>query len=296
MANFAVVDMAKQFSSEVFMKKLKPGVVSTLTGTLPAIQLGDTSFFDLSSRTKGEVVGESVAKSPTPTPHPLRHIRTTKIQYTERFSDEFLMFDREKQLNIVNKLAQKWMGQDFLHDLDTIILHGINPLTGASATSVIDWIGKAGSSTLIPSTGDTAAAIDTDLHNAINAVDDVNGIAFANNVTRKLATLYDGSLQRYPTLGKFGLEVSNFEGIKAAQSKEVGEYNSCKLVVGNWDALKWGIAAEMPVELIRYGDPDGQGDLTRNNEVALRYEVVFGFGIADPTALAIVQTPAPVSA
>lgn len=293
---FAIVDVAKQFSNEVFLKNLKPGVVSSLTGTLPAVQLGDTEFFDLSSRTKGEVVGESGSKAPTPTDHPLRHIRTVKLQYTERFSEEFLLFDQAKQTNIVNKLAQKWMGQDFLHDLDTIMIHGINPLTGAAATSVQDHIGKAGSSILIPSTGTTAAAIETDLKSAIDAVDDVNGIAFNTTAARKLATLKESGIQTYPTLGKFGLEVSNFEGIDAAASKEVGEYNGAQLIVGNWDALKWGIAAEMPVELIKYGNPDGQGDLKRHNEIALRYEVIFGFGIANPEALAIVQNATPVSA
>lgn len=291
MANFATIDVAKQFSSDVYMKNRKPGVVAQLTDTLPAVQLGDTEFFDLSSRTKGEVVGEGGAKAPTPTDHPLRHIRTVKLQYTERLSEEFLLFDRQKQLGIIEKLAQKWMGQDLMHDLDTIMIHGINPLTGAAATSIQDYIGKAGSSILIPSTGDTPADIDNDLKDAINSLDDVTGVAFDTVTTRKLASITDNGIQKYPSLGKFGLDVSNFEGIDAAQSKEVGEYNDCKMVVGDWSALKWGVAAEMPVELIKYGDPDGQGDLKRHNEVALRFEIIFGFGIANPNAFAIVQTP-----
>ena len=84
------------------------------------------------------------------------------------------------------------------------------------------------------------------------------------------------------------MNVETFEGIRAAASKELGDYNDAQLIVGDWNALRWGIAAEMPVELIRYGDPDGQGDLKRYNQVALRYEVIFGFGIANPNALAIV--------
>jgi hypothetical protein len=38
--------------------------------------------------------------------------------------------------------------------------------------------------------------------------------------------------------------------------------------------------------MIRYGDPDGQGDLKRNNQVAFRAEVVYGWGIADLNAFA----------
>ena len=179
--------------------------------------------------------------------------------------------------------------KDFLHDLDTVILHGVNPLSGTAATSLQDYLTKAGSSILVPSTGDDAEDINTDLQAAIAAVDEVNGIAFSNEAASKLASLTENGIQIYPSLGKFGLNVESFEGIDAAKSKEVGEYNDTKLVVGDWNALKWGIAAEMPVELIRYGDPDGEGDLKRYNQVALRYEVVFGFGIANPEAFAVVQ-------
>jgi hypothetical protein len=37
------------------------------------------------------------------------------------------------------------------------------------------------------------------------------------------------------------------------------------------------VQRELPVELIRFGDPDGQGDLKRKNQIALRLEVVFGW-------------------
>ena len=35
------------------------------------------------------------------------------------------------------------------------------------------------------------------------------------------------------------------------------------------------------LELIEYGDPDGGGDLKRNNQIAFRAEVVYGWGIAE---------------
>ena len=105
---FAIVDVAKQLSNDTFVGKMKPGVVSKLTSTLPEVQLGDTEFFDLSARTKGEIVGEAEAKNPTPTNAPLRHIRTVKIQYTERMSEEFLIYDKAKHLHIVENLAKKY--------------------------------------------------------------------------------------------------------------------------------------------------------------------------------------------
>lgn len=292
---FATVDVAKQFSDESFVAKIRGGVISKLTNRLPQVMIGDTEYFDLSGRTKGEVVGEAAAKSPTPTAHPLRHIKTVKLQYTERFSDEFLVFNDQKKLNIINELAAKWMGSDFQRDLDTIVIHGINPLSGQLSTVVSDYITKAGSSILVPSTGTTADAINTDLKTAIADIADefgANGIAFSNTAAAKLAGLKTAAgAPVYPSLGSFGLNVESFEGLKAAASKEVGEYNGVQAIVGDWDALRWGIAAEFPVDLIQYGDPDGQGDLRRYNQVALRYEVIFGFGIANPDALAVIMTP-----
>ena len=50
------------------------------------------------------------------------------------------------------------------------------------------------------------------------------------------------------------------------------------------NAFKWGYAENIPLEVIRYGDPDGQGDLKRYNQVLLRAEAYIGWGILDPTA------------
>lgn len=294
----ANVDVAKQFSNEAFVGKMKRGVVARLTDRLPEIQIGETSFFNLSGRTKGEVVGESAQKNPTPTNISLANIRTVKLHYTERFSTEFLVFDDQKRTEVLERLAQKWMLSDFSQDLDTIVLHGINPLTGTLATSVQDYVTKTGSSILVPSTGTTADAINTDLKSAIAVVaenEGMNGIAFAPTAAAALARLTENGVQVYPSLGKFGLNVREFEGVRAASSKEVGEFNGVQLIAGDWDQLKWGIAREMPVELIEYGDPDGQGDLKRLNQVALRFEVIFGFGLVSPTAFAAVMTP-PASA
>jgi hypothetical protein len=40
------------------------------------------------------------------------------------------------------------------------------------------------------------------------------------------------------------------------------------------------------VTKIEYGDPDGQGDLKRQNQFALRAEVVYGWALMDINAFA----------
>ena len=43
------------------------------------------------------------------------------------------------------------------------------------------------------------------------------------------------------------------------------------------NGIRWGIQRQLPVELIQFGDPDGQGDLKRKNQVALRLETVYAW-------------------
>ena len=52
------------------------------------------------------------------------------------------------------------------------------------------------------------------------------------------------------------------------------------------NAFRWGYADEIPMEVIQYGDPDGQGDLKRTNEVVLRAEAWIGWGILNKDAFA----------
>jgi hypothetical protein len=58
--------------------------------------------------------------------------------------------------------------------------------------------------------------------------------------------------------------------------------------VGDFAGIRWGIQRAIGLEMIEYGDPDGGGDLKRNNQVAFRAEVVYGWGIQDLTAFAAI--------
>ena len=63
-------------------------------------------------------------------------------------------------------------------------------------------------------------------------------------------------------------------------------------IVGQFDAFRWGVQRSVSAHMIEYGDPDGLGDLQRNNQIALRAEVVYGVGIMDLNAFAKIVKPA----
>ncbi len=62
-------------------------------------------------------------------------------------------------------------------------------------------------------------------------------------------------------------------------------------IVGQFDAVRWGVQRDIAAHLIEYGDPDGLGDLQRKNQLAIRAEVVYGIGILDLNAFAKILKP-----
>ena len=69
-----------------------------------------------------------------------------------------------------------------------------------------------------------------------------------------------------------------------------GANQKLRAVVGDFaNCFKWGYAANIPLEIIQFGDPDGQGDLKRTNEVVLRSEAYIGWGILDANSFALIK-------
>ena len=87
-----------------------------------------------------------------------------------------------------------------------------------------------------------------------------------------------------------GQNLTNFSGMTAAVSDTVSAKNEItpdtKLlgIVGQFDAFRWGVQRSIGAHLIEYGDPDGLGDLQRQNQIAIRAEIVYGIGIMDQAA------------
>lgn len=61
-----------------------------------------------------------------------------------------------------------------------------------------------------------------------------------------------------------------------------------RAIVGDFqEAFKWGFSKEIPLEVIKYGDPDGSGnDLKNYNQVYLRAEMFLGWAIMVPNSFA----------
>lgn len=271
------------------------GAVLRLTPSRPQISKGSHTLLTMGARAKGALVEESGAKPDNGRQAVAKPFVTAKLVYSQRVSDEFLSYTDDEQVDFIGGLVNDWLRTSLPVDLDTVVLHGVNPFTGEVSTTLSDYITKAGSSIYVPSTGNTGDAIDADISTAAQELTangiNVNGIAIAPTAASALANVIVGSTKKYPEAGVFGLEGNALAGRRAASSAEVGEYNGVKLVLGDWRKLYLAFAGSASWRVHTAGDPDNTGrDLAGHNEILIRLEEHFGFRVLDTNAFAYVGT------
>jgi hypothetical protein len=175
------------------------------------------------------------------------------------------------------------------------VFHRINPISGAAVTSITEYLSQNTNSVeILDGTGANApAGAEMEIQTAAGLIiaDGYvpNGIAIDPTYGWTLATeRYNDGRLKFPELG-LGAGITNFKGMRVATSSTVSGTpeatdTKIKAFLGDWSQLVWGVQRNVPVEVIRFGDPDGQGDLKRTNQIALRTEVVYGWAIVDLNA------------
>lgn len=269
--------------------------VAALSAAKPTL-FGNSTLVTLDSKPRAEFVAEGADKGATNATFGSVTVTPHKTQVTMRFSNEVLWADEDYQIGIMQTLAEEG-ATALARALDFGVFHRVNPANGATT----DWTNYL---TSTKKTVDASTNIDADIEKAIGLVltdgegTDVNGLALSKPAAYALATAKDkqGHLM-YPELG-FGTGMTQYKGIKTAVSTtvnglpEMKQDSGIKAIVGDFtNGVYWGIQRNLPLELIQFGDPDGQGDLKRKNQVALRLEVQYAWYVfAD--RFAVVKAPA----
>lgn len=291
------ITLPKNIASGMFSKATTGSAVAALSGSEPQ-QFGETTHMTLTGRPRAEYVGEGADKSPTNAAFGTKVVTPHKVQVTMRFNEEVQWSDEAYQLGILSTLASEG-GLALSRALDLGVFHGINPLTGTAIASIAvgDRIGTTANSVEITTATLTTPEMVIEQAAGLVIADGYipNGIAFDPTYAWTVATArYTDGRKKYPELG-FGTSVTTFESLSAFSSTtvsglpEAAANSNIKAIVGQWDLLRWGVQKSVPVELIKFGDPDGQGDLKRKNQIALRLEVVYGWGVMDLDGFATVK-------
>lgn len=280
---------------KTWRKNIRGGVLAKLTPGDPELKVGATDFFVFDQTPKVELVGEGANKgSQDGTPRQVV-AKTYKVQITYRFSQEVMFADEDSQTEVVDNLVAN-VAVALSRALDLLAIHGVNPATGIVSGSITNYFVKAGNGVgVVPRTGSAQTDIESAAALLQGAGNIATGIAFDPVYAGYLArTKNTQNNPLYPELG-LGFNFDSFQGLQAASSdtvsgrKEiVGGSVAVLAILGDWNAFKWGVARELPLETIQYGDPDGNGDLKRTNEIAIRAESYIGFAIFDATAFAMI--------
>jgi HK97 family phage major capsid protein len=251
-------------------------------------RFGEVDYITFNDFPKAEFVEEGANKASTSGGFDSVTAKPHKAQVTMRFNEEVQWADEDYQLGVFRELGNAG-GIALSRALDLGLIHRINPLTGTVISGWDNYITATTKRVEI-----ATADADADFKEAVGLLVNssptvaVNGAAFDPKFSWSLANLMarDGSgetsQQRYPTLG-FGTNVTDFMGVPVAQGDTVSGTpeatdTGVRAIVGDFqNGIRWGVQRDLPVELIRYGDPDGQGDLKRKNQIALRLEIVYGW-------------------
>lgn len=263
--------------------------IAALSGQIPMVfGPGQAFTFDIG---EAEYVGEGANKAGSTVTPTAQTVTPFKFQKTVRMTNEVLWADEDEQLVIVDQILAE-IQPSLSRALDYGVYHGIDPLSGDAAAAMTTQLSDTTNSVEIAA---AAAYTYVDAADVLVLADGFvpSGIALDPSWASSFSTLRGTNSEQklYPNF-RLGTAVSELDGHAASVSKTVGAVTvastatNVKAFVGDFSAIRWGIQRNIGLELIEFGDPDGGGDLKRNNQVAFRAEVVYGWGIANLNAFA----------
>lgn len=286
------LSLPKSVTNRVFPKIQYGSTIAALGNPEPML-FGDTEYFHFDIG-EAEYVGEGANKSGSTATKTTVTVKPYKFQKTVRYSQEVMWADEDYQLGILNNFADA-ITPALARALDYGVFHGINPLDGA-LVAAMTTNGKLSQTTnsveIAP--GDKPYA-NIDAAKALVLADGYipSDIALDPSFAALFTSLRNTTTEQklYPDF-QLGTAPSNLDGTRASTSKTVGAVGvaaaatTVKAIVGDFSKVVWGVQRRIGLEVIQYGDPDGDGDLKRNNQIALRSEILYGWAIADKDAFA----------
>lgn len=258
--------------------------IAALSGAIPMkFGSGESMTFDIG---EAEYVGEGANKGPSTVTPTTKTVKPFKFHKTVRWTDEVTWADADHQLGVVLQILDL-IQPALSRALDFGVFHGINPTGGTAVTAMTEKLSDTTNSV------EVAAAAPYTYLDAADTLVLADGfvprdIALDPTFASSFSTLRGTNSEQklYPNF-TLGTDVSELDGHRASVSNTVGAVGvaaaatNAKAFVGDFSAIRWGVQKAVGLKMIEYGDPDGQGDLQRNNQVAFRVEVVYGWGIAE---------------
>lgn len=274
-----------------WLGKVKYGsAVAALSNSIPMkFGSGRSMTFDIGEAeyvAQGGNKGQSTFTPTTVTTDPF------KFHKTVRWTEEVQWADEDHQLGVIRQVLEQ-IQPALSRALDFGVFHGINPTGGAAVAAMDQTLNDTTNSVEYVATDKPFVSLDA--ADALVLADSYipSDIALDPAYAAKFSSYRNPTTEAkiYPDF-RLSTEVSDLENHRASVSRTVGAVGVAAAAtdilgfVGDFSAIRWGIQRTLGLEVIKYGDPDGGGDLKRNNQIAFRAEVVYGWGVADLNAFA----------
>ena len=279
------LNLPAHIANDMFEQVTEGSSVSVLSGQKP-MAFGEHQHFTFSLG-EAEFVGEGQQKAATDVESRTRTVKPYKAQITFRYNEEVKWASEAHQLSILTDLSNQ-MAPKLARALDFGIFHGISPLQGTAFAGITENLSQTTNEVVAGS--DKQADMDEAEGLVVSGGAIPNGMALDPSYAVGFRTLRDDQRRRiYPDF-TMGIAPSNVDGFQASVNETVGggavADTGISAFAGDFSKIYWGVQKNVGVHMIEYGDPDGQGDLQRNNQIALRAEVVYGWAIFDLGAFA----------
>lgn len=286
-----------QLSGELFNLVRGKSALARLSQQAP-IPFNGTELFTFNFDKEVDIVAENGAKGVGGGTISPVTIVPYKIEYGMRVSDEFVYGSEEARINYLRAFADGFAAKA-ARGLDIMAMHGLNPRTGSASLVVgnnhfdyaISSDNKVTYNSLSP---DPNANVETAIGLVQAAEHEVTGMAMSPAFRTALAsqTRTDGT-PLFPELA-WGSQPDNIKGLPVDTNSTVAFGTNTKdlAILGNFrDFFRYGIAKDIGIKVIEYGNPDNDadaGDLQGHNQVYLRGEMYIGYGILVPEAFAAI--------
>lgn len=268
-------------ADEIWKKVQQEAVLPRLAGAMPQ-KFGKTDVMVLTGTPKAQIVGESDAKGASSVDITTKTVVPVKLHTGVRVSDEFIWGDDDYRLGVFDLIKDE-LAKSLVDALDAIGIHKMNPATGATTNKIDTAICDSTNTVEYDRADDADVAIDK----AITAVRSkgYEARAIAADV------MFDDAMANVRTKNKermYPNGINGYRGLNTATGFVKGE-SDINAIVGDFSAFKWGVQKDVPLQVIQFGDPDNTGrDLAGHNEVFIRAEVVYGIGVMDTDAFALI--------
>lgn len=285
--------LPRSLSSEIWQDALEEAVVPRLAKSHPVI-LGENTIPTLTKRPAASIIGEGEDKKQSDLQIGSKSFRPIKAVVGLEFTMEAV---ETNPVNVLDQLASEAAGA-LARQIDLAVLHGRQASDGKQLSGQ-DYVTQGAIEIELPSPEKVDQAVWEGYSLISESDNSFNGFAADPRFSAFVGNARDEHGRRmYPEIGMGGNGLSTFNGLPVAVAKTVsGRVDASKdtgimAIGGDWDAVRFGRALDIPLRRIEYGDPLGNGDLQRRNSIAFIAEIMFGWAIMKDDAFVMYKKPA----